>query len=223
MKLTRSPGLSYLWMGIAICIVAVLFTRWQWFINRGQQRLWWELVLVFLAADYLFLITPIQDHKSIRRLSIAGKLWAAIAWMCCIAYLVVITRGIKPVLANSSLIIQLSLLGLLLLVVLVISVYRLSHEWIRESLRSIMACAGGGFLVRFVTAPTGDSEVLAGLQAPSRKIQEDCGEGDNPGRNPPDPQANGYVRLGHVSLGYGHRRRFVRRDHRHGGCRLKNV
>ena len=164
MKLTRSPGLSYLWMGIAICIVAVLFTRWQWFINRGQQRLWWELVLVFLAADYLFLITPIQDHKSIRRLSIAGKLWAAIAWMCCIAYLVVITRGIKPVLANSSLIIQLSLLGLLLLVVLVISVYRLSHEWIRESLRSIMACAGGGFLVRFVTAPTGDSEVLAGLQ-----------------------------------------------------------
>ncbi len=164
MKLTRSPGLSYLWMGIAICIVAVLFTRWQWFINHGQQRLWWELVLAFLAADYLFLITPIQDHESIRRLSTAGKLWAAIAWMCCIAYLVVITRNLKPVLANSSLIIQLSLLGLLLLVVLVISVYRLSHEWIRESLRSIVARAGGGFLVRFVAAPTGDSEVLAGLQ-----------------------------------------------------------
>ncbi len=164
MKLTRSPGLSYLWMGIAICIVAVLFTRWQWFINHGQQRLWWELVLAFLAADYLFLITPIQDHKSIRSLSTAGKLWAAIAWMCCIAYLVVITRNLKPVLANSSVIIQLSLLGLLLLVILVISVYRLSHEWIRESLRSIVARAGGGFLVRFVTAPTGDSEVLAGLQ-----------------------------------------------------------
>ncbi|SRR6266568_219399 len=164
MKLTRSPGLSYLWMGIAVCIVAVLFTRWQWFMNHGQQHLWWELLLAFLAADYLFLITPIQDHKSIRRLSPAGKLWAAIAWMCCIAYLVVITRNLKPVLANSSLIIQLSLLGLLLLVVLVISVYRLSHEWIRESLRSIVARAGGGFLVRFVAAPTGDSEVLAGLQ-----------------------------------------------------------
>ncbi len=164
MKLTRSPGLSYLWMGIAICIVAVLFTRWQWFINHGRQRLWWELVLAFLAADYLFLITPIQDHKSIRRLSPAGKLWAAIAWMCCIAYLVVITRNLKPVLANSSLIIQWTLLSLLLLVILVISVYRLSHEWIRESLRSIVARAGGGFLVRFVTTPTGDSEVLAGLQ-----------------------------------------------------------
>src|SRR5260370_34680775 len=151
-------------MGIGICIVAVLFTRWQWFINHGQQRLWWEPVLACLAAGCLFRITPIQDHKSIRSLSTAGKLWAAVAWMCCIAYLVVITRNLKPVLANSSVIIQLSLLGLLLLVILVISVYRLSHEWIRESLRSIVARAGGGFLVRFVTAPTGDSEVLAGLQ-----------------------------------------------------------
>ena len=30
---------------------------------------------------------------------------------------------------------------------------------------SIETLEGGGFLVRFVTAPTGDSEVLAGLQA----------------------------------------------------------
>src|SRR5215471_7172137 len=110
MKLTRSPGLSYLWMGIAIAVVAALFTRWQWFISHGRQRLWWELLLVFLVADYLFLITPIQDHKSIRRLSAAGKLWAAVAWVCCVAYLVVIARGIRPVMANRATIIELGLL-----------------------------------------------------------------------------------------------------------------
>lgn len=164
MKLTRSPGLSYLWMGVAISIVAVLFARWQWFIGRGHARLWWELLIAFLLADYLFLITPIQDSKSIRRLSAAGKLWAAIAWMCCIAYLVVIARSVRPVTANRDIIIQLGVLGLLLLVVLVFSVYRLSHEWIREPLRSVVARTGGGFLVRFAATPTGDSEVVAGLQ-----------------------------------------------------------
>jgi len=164
MKLTRSPGLSYLWMGIAIAVVAVLFTRWQWFINRGEQRLWWELLVAFLLADYLFLITPIQDHKSIRRLSTAGKVWAAVAWMCCIAYLVVIARGIKPVRTNSVRIVELGVLGLLLLVVLVFAIYRLSHEWIRESLRSVAARAGGGFLVRFVSGTQSDADMIAGLE-----------------------------------------------------------
>jgi hypothetical protein len=165
MKLTRSPGLSYFWMVIAIVVVAILFTRWQWFISHGRQSLWWALLMTFLVADYLFLITPIQDHKSIRHLSGAGKLWAAVAWICCVAYLVVIARGIKPAMANSATIVQLGLIGLLLLVLLVFAVYRLSHEWIRESLRSVVARAGGGFLVRFVTNAAGDAEMMAGLQA----------------------------------------------------------
>jgi hypothetical protein len=165
MKLTRSPGLSYLWMGVAIAVVAVLFTRWQWFISYGRQRLWWELLIAFLVADYLFLIIPIQDHKSIRRLSAAGKMWAAAAWMCCVGYLAVIARGVKPVMANSAAIIRLGLLGLLVLVLLVFSVYRLSHEWIRESLRSVAARTGGGFLVRFVKSTAHDAEMMAGLQA----------------------------------------------------------
>ncbi len=49
MKLTRSPRVSYLWMVIAIAVVAILFTRWQWFINRGEQRLWWVLLVAFLV------------------------------------------------------------------------------------------------------------------------------------------------------------------------------
>ena len=165
MKLTRSPGLSYLWMGVAIAVVAVLFTRWQWFINRGEQRLWWILLVAFLVADYLFLITPIQDYKSIRRLTTPGKLWALVAWLCCIAYLVVIARSIKPVAANRGAIIRLGVLGLLLLGVLVFAIYRLSHEWIRESLRSVAARAGGGFLVRFVARATDNAEMIAGLEA----------------------------------------------------------
>jgi len=152
-------------MGIAIAVVAILFARWQWFIGHGHTRLWWGLLIAFLIADYLFLITPIQDSKSIRRLSTAGKVWAAIAWICCVAYLVVIARIIKPVTANRNIIVQLGVLGLLLLAVLVFSVYRLSHEWIRESLRSVVARAGGGFLVRFAVTAVGDSDVVAGLQA----------------------------------------------------------
>ena len=164
MKLTRSPGVTYLWMALAITIVAALFSRWEWFNSHGHQRLWWELLIAFLLADYLFLITPIRDSKSIRRLSTIGKVWAALAWICCVVYLVVIAREIKPVRSNQGMIIKLGSLGLLLLVILVFSVYRLSHEWMRESLRSVVARAGGGFLVRFVANPSGDPELVEGLQ-----------------------------------------------------------
>lgn len=161
MKLTRSPGVSYLWMALAIVVVAVLFGGWGWFMSHGHKRLWWELLISFLVADYLFLLTPIQDSKSIRRLSNAGKLWAAVAWVCCVAYLVVIAREIRPTVSNRNMIIKLGVLGFLLLIVLVFSVYRLSHEWIRESLRSIVARAGGGFLVRFLADP----EIVESLHA----------------------------------------------------------
>lgn len=152
-KLTRSPGITYAWMALAIAVVAVLFARWRWFVSHGHQWLWWMLLITFLVADYLFLLIPIQDSKSIRHLSTTGKLWAAGAWICCVAYLVVIAREIRPTPSNRNLIIKLGVLGFLLLAVLVFSVYRLSHEWIRESLRSIVARAGGGFLVRFLADP----------------------------------------------------------------------
>jgi hypothetical protein len=165
MKLTRSPGVTYLWMVVTIVIVASLFARWEWFRSHGHLRLWWGLLIAFLVVDYLFLITPIQDSKSIRRLSIAGKSWAAVAWMCCVAYLAVVAREIKPVISNRDAIIRLGLMGFLLLAVLVFAVYRLSQEWIRESLRSIVARAGGGFLVRFAAGSAGDPEVVDSLQA----------------------------------------------------------
>ena len=161
MKLTRSPGVSYLWMALAIAVVAVLFSRWRWFTGHGHQLLWWVLLGMFLVADYLFLLIPIQDSKSIRQLSTAGKLWAALAWVCCVAYLVVIAREIRPTASNRNLIIELGLLGFVLLAVLVLSVYRLSREWIRESLRSIVAKTGGGFLVRFLADP----EIAQALEA----------------------------------------------------------
>ena len=166
MKLTRSPGVSYLWMALAITIVAVLFSRWRWFVSHGHQLLWWVLLVVFLVADYLFLLIPIQDSKSIRRLSLAGRLWAAVAWVCCVAYLVIIAREIKPIASNRNLIIELAVLGFLLLAVLVFCVYRLSREWIRESLRSIVARTGGGFLVRFLADPeiTQSLETIPGAQ-----------------------------------------------------------
>ena len=153
MKLTRSPAVSYLWMAIAITVVAALFSGWRWFVSHGHQLLWWVLLVVFLVADYLFLLIPIQDSKSIRRLSPAGRIWAAAAWVCCVAYLVIIAREIKPVSSNRNLIIELGLLGFLLLAMLVFCIYRLSREWIRESLRSIVARNGGGFLVRFLADP----------------------------------------------------------------------
>ena len=165
MKLTRSPGVTYFWMALAITIVAALFARWEWFNRHGHQRLWWELLIAFLVADYLFLITPIRDNKSIRRLSAIGKVWAALAWICCVVYLAVIAREVKPVLSNQGMIIKLASLGLLLLLILVFSVYRLSHEWMRESLRSVVARAGGGFLVRFAAGPAADPEVVDSLQA----------------------------------------------------------
>jgi len=166
MKLTRSPGVSYLWMALAITVVAVLFSRWRWFVSHGHQLIWWVLLGVFLVADYLFLLIPIQDSKSIRRLSLAGRLWAAVAWVCCVAYLVIIAREIKPIASNRNLIIELGVLGFLLLAVLVFCVYHLSRELIRESLRSIVAKTGGGFLVRFLADPeiTQSLETIPGAQ-----------------------------------------------------------
>lgn len=152
-------------MAIAIATVAVLFLRWEWFNNNGYQHLWWGLLVLFLAADYLFLIVPIQDHKSVRYLSTAGKLWAALAWICCVAFLVVIARQLRPAISNRIMIVELEAVGLLLLAILVFSVYRLSREWVREYLRSIVARSGGGFLVRFPVDPEGSAEVVQGLQA----------------------------------------------------------
>src|SRR5260370_12376819 len=74
-------------------------------------------------------------------------------------------RRITTTTYNQIMIVQVGSLGLLLLVVLVLSVYRLSHEWIRESLRSIVARVGGGFLVRFAADPVDGPKVVQSLQA----------------------------------------------------------
>src|SRR5205823_13939617 len=102
---------------------------------------------------------PIRDSKSIRRLSRAGKLWGMGAWISVAAFVYIAMRGAQlrgTLLEN----VELTSLGLLLLTILVYAIFRLSKQWIREALRSIVARAGGGFLIHFEP----DAEIAAALK-----------------------------------------------------------
>ena len=159
-KLTRSPLLTYFWMVVSILVVIILFRRWDTLASSRQRAEWWMVLGAFLLADYLFLIVPIRDSKSIRRLSLAGKLWALLAWLSVAAFVYTATQGAR---LSASLLtnVQVTALGLLLLVLLVYAIFRLSKEWVREALRSIVARTGGGFLVHFHP----DAEIAAALTA----------------------------------------------------------
>ena len=161
-KLTRSPTISYVWMGISIGFVVVMFARWEAFIAHGRQMLWWALLAAFLLADFLFLLVPIRQGASLRRLSAAGRGWAAAAWLLVIFFLWVVVptnaiglRRQHPILVTS--------VGLIVLAALVVAIWKVSNAWIQESLRSIVARPGGGFLVEFARAD--DSEINAALAA----------------------------------------------------------
>lgn len=159
-KLTRSPALTYTWMAVSIVAVIILFRRWDLVATGRQMRDWWLLLGGFLLVDYLFLITPIRDSKSIRRLTRAGKLWALLAWLCVADFVYVAMRGAK---LRGTLLqyVNVIALGFLLLLILVYSIYRLSKQWVREPLRSIVARAGGGFLIHFHQ----DSAISAALRS----------------------------------------------------------
>src|SRR5437763_2956443 len=89
-KLTRSPMTSYVWMAISIGFVVVMFARWEAFIARGRQVPWWVLLAAFLLVDFLFLLIPIRQGAALRRLSEAGRGWAATAWLLVIFFLWVV-------------------------------------------------------------------------------------------------------------------------------------
>lgn len=159
-QLTRTPLLTYFWMVVSILVVIVLFGRWDMLTSSRQRAEWWMILGAFLLADYLFLIVPIRDRKAIRRLSLAGKLWALVGWLSVAAFVYTATQGAR---LSASLLtnVQVTAMGLLLLMLLVYAIFRLSKEWRREALRSIVARAGGGFLVHFHP----DVEIAAALGA----------------------------------------------------------
>src|SRR5947207_4186131 len=89
-KITRNPTISYVWMAISIGFVVGMFARWEAFMARGRQMLWWALLAAFLLADFLFLLVPIRQGASLRRLSAAGRGWVAAAWLLVIFFLWVV-------------------------------------------------------------------------------------------------------------------------------------
>jgi len=147
-KLTRSPGLTYTWMVISIAFVVMMFSRWDSLLAHGRQVVWWSALSVFLLLDFFFLLTPIQDSKSLRRLSRSGKLWAAAAWALVLVFLILVIpanhvafRLKHPLWVTGA--------ALLLLACLLVAIIKISKSWEREYLRSIVARQGGGFLIRF--------------------------------------------------------------------------
>src|SRR5437016_2908051 len=102
---------------------------------------WWGLLAAFLLVDFLFLLIPIRQGPSLRRLSAAGRGWAAAAWLLVIFFLWVVVptnaiglRRQHPILVTSA--------GLLFLAALVVAIWKVSSSWVRESLRSIVARTG---------------------------------------------------------------------------------
>src|SRR5207237_10667673 len=142
-QLTRSPTISYVWMGISIGFVVLMFARWEAFIARGRQVLWWALLAAFLLVDFLFLLVPIREGQSLRRLSAAGRGWAATAWLLVIFFLWVVgptnaigLRRQHPILVTS--------VGLLVLAALVLAIWEVRSSWGGEWVRSVVVRQGGG-------------------------------------------------------------------------------
>ena len=177
-KLTRSPAVTYTWMAASILVVIVLFRRWDMLGNSRQRNQWWLILGAFLLADYLFLIVPIRDTRAIRRLSRAGKLWGLLAWVSVAGFVYAAMAGARlrgTLLEN----VEISSLGLLLLAILACAIFRLSKEWIREPLRSIVARADGGFLVHYHADPeiAAALSAIPGAQAQASQLDSDSERG----------------------------------------------
>ena len=146
--LTRTPGQSYAWMLAAMFVVVLLFNRWQDGMSRERIMLWWITLVVFLLLDFLFLLLPIRQGSSVRRLTTSGKLWAALVWWTVLAFVaVVVPSGMQRVRREHPLLI--GSVGLFFLVILIYGVLRLSREWRSIPTRFIVAAESGGFIVQF--------------------------------------------------------------------------
>jgi hypothetical protein len=147
-KLTRTPGQSYAWMVAAMVVVVPLFNRWQEGMSRQRLLLWWASLIVFLVLDFLFLLLPIRQGNSLRRLTTTGKYWAALVWWTVLAFVaVVVPGGMQRVRREHPLLI--GSVGLFFLVVLLYGVLRLAREWRSAPVRFIVAAESGGFIVQF--------------------------------------------------------------------------
>lgn len=161
-KLTRTPGQSYAWMLAAMFVVVLLFNRWQDGMSRQRLLLWWASLIVFLVLDFLFLLVPIRQGNSMRRLTRTGRLWAALVWWTVAAFIaVVVPGGMQRVRREHPLLI--GTVGLFFLVVLVYGVFRLAREWRSVPVRFIVAAESGGFIVQF---PPNDQISAAVQQIP---------------------------------------------------------
>src|SRR6266705_1610488 len=147
-QLTRTTGQSYAWMLAAMCVVGLLFNRWQDGMSHQRLVLWWASLVIFLLLDFLFLVVPIRYGNSIRRLTQHGKLWAALVWWTVLAFVaVVVPAGMQRVRREHLLLI--GTVGLFFVVVLVYGILRLSKEWRSIPTRFIVAAESGGFIVQF--------------------------------------------------------------------------
>lgn len=143
----------------AMLVVVVLFNRWQDGMSRQRLMLWWASLIVFLVLDFFFLLVPIRQANSIRRLTHRGKLWAALVWWTVLAFVaVVVPSGMQRVRREHPLLI--GSVGLFFVVVLVYGILQLSKEWRTIPTRFIVAAESGGFIVNF---PPSD-ELTAAVQ-----------------------------------------------------------
>ena len=170
-QLTRTSGQSYAWMLAAMCVVVLLFNRWQDGMSQQRLLLWWTTLVVFLLVDFLFLLLPIRQGSSIRRLTASGKLWAALVWWTVLAFVaVVVPGGMQHVRREHPLLI--GSVGLFFLVILVYGILRLSKEWRTIPTRFIVAAESGGFIVQF---PPSDEITSAIQKIPGALPTQDAG------------------------------------------------
>jgi hypothetical protein len=162
MSFTRTPAQSYAWILAAMLVVALLFNRWQEGMSHQWLLLWWASLIVFLLLDFLFLLVPIRQANSIRRLTQRGKLWAALVWWTVLAFVVVVVpSGMQRVRREHPLLI--GSVGLFFVVVLVYGILQLSKEWRNIPTRFIVAAESGGFIVQF---PANEEMTAAMQQVP---------------------------------------------------------
>jgi hypothetical protein len=162
MPVTRTPGQSYAWMVGALCVVALLFNRWQPEMSRQRLLLWWTSLGLFLLIDFLFLLVPIRHGNKVRQLTRSGKSWAALVWWTVLAFIaVVVPSGMQRVRREHPLLV--GSVGLFFLAVLVYGIFRLSREWRSVPVRFVVAAESGGFIVRF---PPNDELSVAVQQIP---------------------------------------------------------
>jgi hypothetical protein len=147
-KLVRTPGITIVWMVLAVLYVMFLFSRWDMLKAPRGAAVWWTALLLFLLFDYFFLILPVKVGNSLRVLDRRGRAWAAITWMTVCVFVWLAVPATLPVYRKQHPLIVASA-GLLVLIFLVYAILRFRLRWFVTPIRSIVAGEAGGFIVRF--------------------------------------------------------------------------